>query len=507
MNTDGAGAESPDQIESAEQGSASRRWRSLWRIHFYAGMFSFPFILLMALTGLVILYTQPWQDVTQGDLRKVDRGSGVASYDAMEQAVEQAHPGMPVLSLTMPATASHSAIFNVDDGSASGLQVFVDPYTGDVLGSDRAGGGIVGLSNRLHGYLNNDSLQVWLPTVSALWDDGDVMRQYVIGDLVLEMLGVWTLVLVFSGLYLWWPRRKAAGSDSNRRRWFAIRWATGGRARWRDVHGLSGVLMLGAMLLTIVSGMAWSAYWGPHFSALANEITPNTWTEAPPSALGERGDLDRLGNKIPWNTADRPIPASYAPTGDASALPAPISLDNVVAIGDLEGMKPGYTITFPSNVVDETTGETTYGSFLLSNSWPRKTGEGRDLFLDQFSGATAADQQGWGYGEISYAMDTLVSTHMGTQLGLFSRILMTALCVLSIWSVTSAMVMFWKRRRPGTLGLPRRPVDVRLARRLTITTWVMAIVFPIWGITAAAVLAFDRFIIRRTGLRAAFGQR
>ena len=151
-------------------------------------------------------------------------------------------------------------------------------------------------------------------------------------------------------------------------------------------------------------------------------------------------------------------------------------------------MKPGYTINFPGNVVDETTGDDVFGSFALSNSWPRTTGEARDLFLDQFTGETLAEQNSYGYGAISYSVDTLVSTHMGTQLGLFSRIMMTLLCVLALWSVFSASVMFWKRRRPGTLGLPRRPVDVRLARGVAVIAIVMAVLFPIWGVTAAIVL-------------------
>ena len=45
-----------------------------------------------------------------------------------------------------------------------------------------------GLANRLHGQLNNDAVTVGLPTVSALWDGGEVMRDYVVGDLVLELL-------------------------------------------------------------------------------------------------------------------------------------------------------------------------------------------------------------------------------------------------------------------------------------------------------------------------------
>jgi uncharacterized iron-regulated membrane protein len=42
---------------------------------------------------------------------------------------------------------------------------------------------------------------------------------------------------------------------------------------------------------------------------------------------------------------------------------------------------------------------------------------------------------------------------------------------------------------------------------MTLGTCVMAVIFPVWGASAAIVLALDRFIIRRTKLRAAFGQR
>ena len=488
--------------------AASRRWRSLWRIHFYSGMFALPFIVFMALTGLVILYTDPLQDLTEGSIRTVDRGAAVTSFDTQEQAVELAYPNDTVISLTVPKDSSHSTTFGVDDGSKAGMQVFVNPYTATVLGTHKPGSGLVGISNRLHGYLNNDTIKVSLPAISALWDDGAVMRSYVVGDLVLEVLGVWTLVLVMSGLAIWWPRRsRSAAGISAPRKPFRIRWAGGGRARWRDLHGLSGILLFGLMALTITSGLAWSSYWGSNFSSLADSITPNSWTDAPPSALGTRGALDRLGNQIHWNTGATPIPASYAPASDGS-LPAPISLDSVVEIATLEGMKPGYTINFPTNAADKTTGDTVYGSFTLSNSWPRTTGEARDLFLDQFDGTTLAQQSSYGYGTVSYSMDTLVMTHMGTQLGLFSRVMMTALCVLAIWSAISAAVMFAKRRRPGTIGLPRRPVDVRLARRIAAIVCVMAIVYPVWGLTAAVILSIDRFLIRRTTrLRIAFGQR
>lgn len=492
-----------DPTESGAAAEASRRWRSVWRIHFYAGMLAMPFLLFMAVTGLVILYTQPIHDLTQGDLRRVDAPSGeTVSFDAQAEAVQLAFPDATVTSLTMPTSDRHAVGFGIDDGSTAGRTVFVDPSTGEVLGSVNPDGGIVSLANRLHSHLNNESLTVALPTMSALWDGGPVMRDYVVGDLVLELLGVWTLVLVGTGLFLWWPRRarRAAARAAGTRSILGVRRGVHGRARWRDLHGLSGVLLLGAMVLTIVSGLMWSTYWGPQASSIANELTPNSWTDAPPSQLGTRGDLDRLGNQINWNTGDRPIPASYAPPADGTA-PAPMSLDDIVAIAEEEGMKPGFTVYLPANDGD------VYGSFTVSNSWPRKTGEARDLYLDQFTGVTLAEQDVYGYGAVSHGLDTLVSTHMGTQLGIFSRLLMTGLCLLAIFSVVSGFVMFWKRRRPGTTGVPRRPVDVHLDRNLSILAVLLALVFPIWGLTVLVVLGIDRFVIRRIRpLRTAFGQ-
>lgn len=81
---------------------------------------------------------------------------------------------------------------------------------------------------------------------------------------------------------------------------------------------------------------------------------------------------------------------------------------------------------------------------------------------------------------------------MGTQYGLVTRVLMTAGCVLLLWNIATAGVMWNKRRRKGTLGLPRRPVDLRIQRVLGIT----------------AVVLVDRYLIRRNQrLRAVFGQR
>lgn len=54
----------------------------MWRTHFYAGLLSTPFIVTMAITGLIILYGQP-QDLTQGHLRQVTPAGAALTYIAV----------------------------------------------------------------------------------------------------------------------------------------------------------------------------------------------------------------------------------------------------------------------------------------------------------------------------------------------------------------------------------------------------------------------------------------
>jgi uncharacterized iron-regulated membrane protein len=489
--------------EAAAADRASRRWRTIWRTHFYAGLFAAPVLVMLAVTGLVILYTQPIQDLTQRDLRVVSATGSAKSLDAQEAAVAEAYPNAAVTSVVVPRNATTATEFGLDDGRS----VFVNPYTSAVLGRADPGGGIVGLANRLHGTFNNETVTVKLPAVAGLLGSGPIMQEFVVGDMLLEVFAGWAILLVASGLYLWWPRRSRARAGRAGKALLVPRLGKRGRARWRDLHAIPGMALAAATLFVLVTGLFWSSYWGTNFTAAANKITPNHSIDPPSSSIAKLGDLDRLRNKINWNTADTPIPNSTTEGLDPASLPAPVSLDVVVAAARDEGMKPGYSISYPENGTDDA-GNPTFGSFTLANSWPRKTSEAKTVYLDQFTGRTISTMDVYGNGGVSVVSDTLVSTHMGTQFGVVNRAVLTLVCLAVIWSVVSAVVMYVKRRRTGSLGLPRRPADVRLGPGLLAIVVVFALVYPLWGITALIVLAIDALVVRRTPrLRATFGQR
>lgn len=405
--------------------------------------------------------------------------------------------------MVVPRNDTTATQFGLDDGRV----VFVNPYTTEVLGAADPDGGIVGLANRLHGFLNNDSVPIRLPQLAGLLGQGPIVAEFVLGDVILEIFACWAIVLVLTGLYLWWPRPSRAHGGRAVKGLLVPRLSKRGRARWRDLHAIPGMLAAVGVLFVLVSGLFWSSYWGANFAAVADRITPNEWVEAPDSGQVTKGELDRLGNRINWNIEDAVVPNTDSTGVDPASLPVRASLDTIVTIAEKEKMKPGYTVVYPVDGTDDN-GNPTFGSFAIENSWPRKTGEARTVYLDQFTGETIATMDVYGYGAISRAADTLVSTHMGTQLGIVSRVAMTLVCVAVIWSVITAIVMFMRRRRPGSFGLPRRPADLRLGTSLLVVMVAIAIVFPLWGVTALGVLIVDRHVIRRfRPLRVAFGQR
>jgi uncharacterized iron-regulated membrane protein len=504
-----------------EAGRRSRFWRAVWRTHFYAGVFALPFLVLFAVTGLVILYEQPIRDALQGDLRTVAPGDRWVSLDRQRAAVAQRYPRFEISAVTPAPEAGRATVFSGALASGAARDVFVDPHTGQVLGMATPGSGVTGLANRLHGFLNNDTVTVKLPSLpQALWGEGSAMVEVPVTEIALEIAAVWGLTLAVTGLYLWWPRKPGTGKAR-----FVPRLSKPGRARWRDLHAAGGVMLAGLLVFFVLSGMPWSAYWGSGWSTTADRLTPNAkppaWMwEGPASTVPTVGDLDRQGRRIPWAAQTDPIPASGrsgrpadghgghggGATGAGTGPAAPASLDLVAQAAVAEGMLPGFTINLPVN--DTSGDEPRYGAYAVMNPWPSRVHHQRGLYLDQFSARTLATSDTSTYGALQKATELGVQTHMGTQFGLASRIAMTAGALLILWSAATAVVMWWKRRPRGGAGLPRRPDDVRTPRGLWAAGGVLGLIYPLWGLSALAALAFDRWVIRRFGpTRRLFGMR
>jgi uncharacterized iron-regulated membrane protein len=478
--------------------------RRIWRLHFWVGLFAAPALVLLACSGLVILYTEPLNDWLNRDLYVVAEGpETVPLDDQVDVAAQHVGADYTIDAVTPPAGADKSTRVDflppdasqLPAGEANLTQVFVDPYTGRYLGQRSELSGLVGWANQLHRLFGNDGPQVHLPSIGHLIAPSaypDATIPVGVGNLWMELTAVWILVLMASGIYLWWPRAIEATKPL-----LKVRWKRGGRIRWRDLHALTGVVIAVVLICYVLSGLTWSRYWGENWRAVSSTVTPGTEVEAP-STPATMGDYDRLGRRIAWAATDDPVYASA--TG--APVPARLSFADVDRIAKGEHMVPGYAIIPPSNVTEN--GETVYGSYTVVNAWPQRLSEQRTLYINQFTGQTISNATAEHDGALSRLTSFGIAMHMGNQLGVLTRILATIACVGVLLSALTGVLMWWHRRPSGRSGLPgpvsettRASTPRRAVIAVAVTAVVLGLVFPVFGVSLLVVLGVEAVLARR----------
>ena len=225
-----------------------------WRWHFYAGLFVAPFMVLLALTGIIYLFKPQLDPLMYGDLLTVPAAEHALSADEQLQRAKAAYPRGTLSKYLPPADATSSAQFVMHDGGRE-VTVFVDPYRGTVLGTQDAKNNLQAIARALHG-------ELMIGTV---------------GDRLIELAAGWGVMLVISGVYLWWPR----GKSSSGVLW--PRFTTRGRVFWRDLHVVTGFWGAALLLVMLLSGMAWTGFWGKQYAELWNRFPAAMWNAIPTS--------------------------------------------------------------------------------------------------------------------------------------------------------------------------------------------------------------------------------
>ncbi len=503
-------------VERGQRRGDAATLRRIWRLHFWVGLFAAPTLLLLACTGLIILYTQPLDLWLHRDLKVVaavtpsGTGASPVSLDTQVDAARQQVPADMILDAVTPPEApdrstqiDFMAPETADIGERNVTQVFVDPYTGNYLGQRRELDGLVGWANQLHRFFGNDGPTVSVPALGhfiAPSSYPDASMKVGVGNLIVEMTAVWILVLLASGVFLWWPRATERGKPR-----LAIRWRKGGRLRWRDLHATTGILLSVVLIGYIVSGLTWSRYWGENWRAVASTVTPSTEVDAP-STPAKVGDFDRLGRRIAWADKDDPVYASDPGPG----VPMTLGFNEIDEIAKSENMLPGFSIIGPSD--SEEDGQPVYGSYTVVNHWPQRLSEQRTLYLNQFTGQTIANSTADQDGALARITSWSVAMHMGNQYGVLTRILATLACLGLLTSITTAMLMWWKRRPTGGTGLPGRTSDAQrgdtprgAVAAIAVIATALAVLYPSFGVTLIVVLVAEGILSAVRGRGSAVG--
>lgn len=471
--------------------TVARYWlnpRAVWRWHFYAGLLCIPFVLWLSATGALYLFkpqVESWIDRPYDTLR-FDRPAAPAA--AQVAAALAAVPGSVLHTYELPPNDHAAARVIVGTGTRE-VRVYVHPATLTVLKQVDEDDRLMRVIFRLHGEL-------------LLGDRG---------SLVVELAASWTIVMILSGLYLWWPRNEQGGARAwTPRGWAGVlypRWHLGRRGFWRDIHAVVGFWISFMALFLLISGLPWAKNWGAYFKEirqitgtavvkqdwptgradeLADRLAMNAIPDAPP-ATAPAGEDEHAGHAGHTHHPGMVMPAPGAPPPDYSPL------DAVLATVAPLHLAPPVLISPPRKTGDGWTAKSDAQNRPLRTVLTLSPG-GRILKREDFN------QRHW----IDQVVGTAVAAHEGQLFGWANQAL-GLLTALGLMALSVSGILMWLRRRPrdtpATALCPppltrgaRHPARSPLGFALLLLA--LAIFLPVLGASMAAVLALEHLLLR-----------
>ncbi|MGK6324580.1 PepSY-associated TM helix domain-containing protein [Sphingomonas sp. DT-51] len=403
-------------------------YRAVWRWHFFAGLLTLPFLLWLAVTGSLYLYKPELERAVYGDWLRAPAHGAPLPAATLAARIEHATGGQ-VVQLLRPAADDEAwrVTYALPDGARR--MAFVDPHDAHIAGTSTPGG-VMQTVKQLHSL----ALTGW------------------VGNWLIEIAAGWAIVLVLSGLYLWWRRGRAPA--------LGVRGAPAQRVFWRDLHASTGLVAGAVILFLALSGMPWSAVWG---RTVQDAVAGAGWGRpAAPVAPA----LAHAAHDLPWSLQQRPMPH-----GGAHAT---ITADQALAAAARLGLARDYTLTWPA---------APGAPWLVSaNLGPAQAAH--VVYVDAAGGRVLQDARFAQFGGAARAIEWSAAVHQGKQYGEPNRLVMLAACAALALLCVSAPVMWWKRRPRGRVGAP----PGRSGAGLVAIMAVAGLLFPLTGLTMVVAL-------------------
>ncbi|MBN8630659.1 MAG: PepSY domain-containing protein [Rhodobacterales bacterium] len=443
---------------STETQPQNRLYFAAWRWHFYAGLYVIPFLLMLAATGLIMLWIAVLSGIGDEKLT-VPRGDHLLQVSELTAAAEAAIPGARATQYVAPLSPDHVATVAVALEDAS-TGITLNPYTGEVLNQFPWRAGWYDFLTDIHG-----SLLI-----------GDV------GDWMIEAAASLGLFLVITGIYLYWPRNGWGKA-------LTVQVSAKGRAFWKSLHGAVGLWVSLLLVLFLISGLSWTGLWGTKFVQAWSTFPAEKWDAVPLSDATHASMNHGAAKEVPWALEQTPMPESGSLAG-TQAIAGPVTVDSVAAFADGLGFAYRYQLNLPANE----TGVFTISHDSMSNDGPDPSAD-RTVHIDQYTGNVLADVRYADYSPYARLMAWGVAFHEG-DLGLWNIALNTAFCLSVMLMAVSGLVLWWKRRPAGArLGAPPQPAEIPYAKGVLLITLGLSLAFPMLGLTLLAVIVLDLVVL------------
>jgi len=426
----------------------SGRWyNAVWRWHFYAALFCIPLILWLSLTGSIYLWRPQIEALIDRPYADVATSGPRASAARIAEAAVNAVPGSVLHRYQLPDTP-RQAVQVIVGRTGEESRVYVHPGTLAILKTVK----------------EQDRLMRWLFRLHGELMIGDP------GSWIVETAACWAIIMILTGVYLWWPRGVPGIGGL-----LWPRLGRGSRIFWRDLHAVTAIWISGLALFLILTGLPWANVWGGYLKDV-RAVTGATDGPQDWSTSSHRGTAQMMGDHAEHRGMTMEHPRiDYAPLDRIIANVAPLRLASPVLIAPPAGHDGLWTAK--SDSADR----------------PLRA----DLTIDGVSGTVVGRKD---FGERHW-IDQLVgygtAAHEGQLFGLANQLLGLITAIGLFVTAAAGAVMWWRRRPHGLLGAPIPLGRPRFGPLLIGAIVLLGLLFPMFGVTLLATLLLERLVFRR----------
>ncbi len=447
---------------AATRPARGRSWPAypaVWRWHFYAGIFCLPFFFWLAITGSFYLFRPDIETFLDRPYESLALISPRASPSSEARAALAAVPGSTFSHYEPPATPTGAAQVVVARDEKL-FRVIIHPTSLRAMRVQRDDHRPMEVISHLHGQL-------------LLGDRG---------SMIVELAGSWGVIMILTGLYLWFPRGGRLGGTLYPR--LKLR----GRLFWRDLHAVTGLWLSLVTLFLLLSGLPWAVSWGNYLTWARNHWSATAGTPDWPIG-GVPLSQDMLAHSMPAMSAAEM--AKMSPSHRQVTAKQPLTdlqaLDRLLPVAErLDAPRPVW-ISPPAQGERDWTISSHVQNRPLRVTYRVDPETSAITGLDNFARKNIVDQ----------VVNVAVATHEGQLFGRINQAILLSTAFGLVVMVTSAAVMWWRRKPSDKLGAPPAAARPQFSAVLIAAIVVLAAVLPLFGVSLVLVLIIDLILLRR----------
>ena len=349
------------------------RLRGLVRtVHLWIALVAAAFVVLLGVTGSIMAFETELDHLLHRDLWHVDPRPPALSLAEIGGAIGRSQPGKRITRFELSNAPDLSYRVDLD-----GQLLHVNQYTGEVIGAAAPQPDALAKIHQLH--------------LRLLWRSHPDAGKAIVSWMCTAMM-----VLLGTGLYLWWPLKR-----------FTVAWHASARRRWLDIHASTGIFVFVFLALLGTTGIIIGF----------DDVTEPLWyrlTGSSPSRMPARAATSQAAPQIgPDQALD--IARAAVPGRDA--------------VHD-RGSKPG-------------------GTYSVRMRFPEDlTPGGRSRAeIDQYTGEVVFAEGSRTAPAGTRIVNINRAIHTGDIYGLPTKVLMSLASALTVVMATSGLVSWWHRRR------------------------------------------------------------